>query len=180
METINASAAPPSRPAKAVMRDEIETAIFSERYLLARPTAQAAIRQDTAPVLLIDEIDRADEEFEAFLLELLSDFQVSIPELGTIVARAVPRVVLDLHRHIANCPTRLRRRRRCLDPITWTTRRARARDAHHPHPRARHRRLAGIAGGQDGRGFASRGTSRKASRGSPKRWIGRAHCSASR
>jgi MoxR-like ATPase len=73
--------------------DETETAIFSERYLLARPLL-AAIRQDTAPVLLIDEIDRADEAFEAFLLELLSDFQVSIPELGTIVARAVPRVVL--------------------------------------------------------------------------------------
>jgi MoxR-like ATPase len=73
--------------------DETETAIFSERYLLARPLL-AAIRQDVAPVLLIDEIDRADEAFEAFLLELLSDFQVSIPELGTIVARAVPRVVL--------------------------------------------------------------------------------------
>ena len=73
--------------------DEIEVAIFSERYLLARPLL-TAIRQDTAPVLLIDEIDRADQEFEAFLLELLSDFQVSIPELGTIVARAVPRVVL--------------------------------------------------------------------------------------
>jgi MoxR-like ATPase len=73
--------------------NEIETAIFSERYLLARPLL-AAIRQDTAPVLLIDEIDRADEEFEAFLLELLADFQVSIPELGTIVARTVPWVVL--------------------------------------------------------------------------------------
>jgi MoxR-like ATPase len=73
--------------------DAIETAIFSERYLLARPLL-TAIRQDTAPVLLIDEIDRADAEFEAFRLELLSDFQVSIPELGTIVARAVPRVVL--------------------------------------------------------------------------------------
>jgi MoxR-like ATPase len=73
--------------------DETEAAIFSERYLLARPLL-AAIRQDTAPVLLIDEIDRADSEFEAFLLELLSDFQVSIPELGTIVARAIPRVVL--------------------------------------------------------------------------------------
>lgn len=73
--------------------DETEAAIFSERYLLARPLL-AAIRQDTAPVLLIDEIDRADSEFEAFLLELLSDFQVSIPELGTIAARTIPRVVL--------------------------------------------------------------------------------------
>ena len=73
--------------------EDIEAAIFSERFLLARPLL-AAIRQDTPPVLLIDEIDRADEEFEAFLLELLSDFQVSIPELGTIAARSIPRVVL--------------------------------------------------------------------------------------
>ncbi len=73
--------------------EDIEAAIFSERFLLARPLL-AAIRQDTPPVLLIDEIDRADEEFEAFLLELLSDFQVSIPELGTITARSIPRVVL--------------------------------------------------------------------------------------
>ena len=90
--------------------DEIEVAIFSERYLLARPLL-AAIRQDTAPVLLIDEIDRADQEFEAFLLELLSDFQVSIPELGTIVARAVPRVVLTSNgtRELSDAL-----RRRCL------------------------------------------------------------------
>src|SRR6476659_1860828 len=65
--------------------DRIEEHIFSERYLLERPLL-AAIRRETPPVLLIDEIDRADEEFEAFLLELLSDFQVSIPELGTVVA----------------------------------------------------------------------------------------------
>jgi len=90
--------------------DEIEAAIFSERYLLARPLL-AAIRQATAPVLLIDEIDRADAEFEAFLLELLSDFQVSIPELGTIVARAVPRVVLTSNgtRELSDAL-----RRRCL------------------------------------------------------------------
>src|ERR1700676_3159340 len=59
--------------------DAIEEHIFSERYLLERPLL-AAIRRDKPPVLLIDEVDRADEEFEAFLLELLSDFQVSIPE----------------------------------------------------------------------------------------------------
>jgi MoxR-like ATPase len=90
--------------------DAIETAIFSERYLLARPLL-AAIRQDTSPVLLIDEIDRADQEFEAFLLELLSDFQVSIPELGTIVARTVPRVVLTSNgtRELSDAL-----RRRCL------------------------------------------------------------------
>src|SRR6202011_465274 len=63
--------------------DGIEDQIFSEKYLLERPLL-ASIRRDTPPVLLIDEIDRADDEFEAFLLELLSDFQVSIPELGTI------------------------------------------------------------------------------------------------
>jgi MoxR-like ATPase len=90
--------------------DEVEAAIFSERYLLARPLL-AAIRQDIAPVLLIDEIDRADGEFEAFLLELLSDFQVSIPEFGTIVARAIPRVVLTSNgtRELSDAL-----RRRCL------------------------------------------------------------------
>src|ERR1700722_14611334 len=70
--------------------DDIEEHIFSEKYLLERPLL-AAIRRDKPPVLLIDEVDRADEEFEAFLLELLSDFQVSIPELGTIKAIAIPR-----------------------------------------------------------------------------------------
>src|SRR5262249_36962010 len=63
--------------------DSIEDQIFSEKYLLERPLL-AAIRREAPPVLLIDEIDRADDEFEAFLLELLSDFQVSIPELGTV------------------------------------------------------------------------------------------------
>ena len=72
---------------------DVEDHIFSEKYLLERPLL-AAIRRATPPVLLIDEIDRADEEFEAFLLELLSDFQVSIPELGTITAISIPHVVL--------------------------------------------------------------------------------------
>src|ERR1700743_1839992 len=71
----------------------IEDQIFSEKYLLQRPLL-AAIRRHKAPVLLIDEVDRADDEFEAFLLELLSDFQVSIPELGTIKAVTIPHVVL--------------------------------------------------------------------------------------
>ena len=62
---------------------EIEAQIFSEDYLLERPLL-SAIRRKTSPVLLVDEVDRADEEFEAFLLELLSDFQVTIPEFGTI------------------------------------------------------------------------------------------------
>ena len=76
-----------------ISADEIEHHIFSEDYLLRRPLLEA-ISQATPPVLLIDEIDRADEEFEAFLLEILSDFQVTIPELGTIRARSVPYVVL--------------------------------------------------------------------------------------
>jgi len=88
----------------------IEEHIFSERYLLERPLL-SAIRRQTSAVLLIDEIDRADQEFEAFLLELLSDFQVSIPELGTIRAVTIPRVVLTSNgtRELSDAL-----RRRCL------------------------------------------------------------------
>jgi len=71
----------------------VEDRIFSREFLLERPLL-AAISQDTPPVLLIDEIDRADEEFEAYLLEILSDFQISIPELGTIKAVSRPIVIL--------------------------------------------------------------------------------------
>ena len=67
--------------------------LFAEKYLLKRPLLEA-LTQTVPPVLLIDEIDRADSAFEAFLLELLSDYQVSIPELGTITATAIPLVVL--------------------------------------------------------------------------------------
>lgn len=70
-----------------------EDVFFSERFLLARPLLRA-IRSDAPAVLLIDEIDRTDPEFEAFLLEVLSDFQVSIPELGTLQARHLPGVLL--------------------------------------------------------------------------------------
>ena len=70
-----------------------EQTIFSKRFLLERPLL-AAITQPQSPVLLIDEIDRADEEFEAYFLELLSDFQVSIPELGTVEATSKPYVVI--------------------------------------------------------------------------------------
>jgi MoxR-like ATPase len=89
---------------------QLEQDIFSERFLLERPLL-AAIRRPDRPVLLIDEIDRADEEFEAFLLELLSDFQVSIPELGTIRAASIPRVVLTSNgtRELSDAL-----RRRCL------------------------------------------------------------------
>ena len=73
--------------------------IFSEEFLIRRPLLQAIeSRADQAPVLLIDEVDRADEEFEAFLLELLSDFAVTIPEIGTIRAEHRPRVILTSNR----------------------------------------------------------------------------------
>src|SRR5208282_2311682 len=90
--------------------DSIEEHIFSEKYLLERPLL-AAIRRAKPPVLLVDEVDRADEEFEAFLLELLSDYQVSIPELGTIAAVTIPRVVLTSNntRELSDAL-----RRRCL------------------------------------------------------------------
>ena len=88
----------------------VEERIFSEDYLLERPLL-AAIRQDTAPVLLIDEIDRADEEFEAYLLEVLADFQITIPELGTITATTRPIVILTANgtRDLSDAL-----RRRCL------------------------------------------------------------------
>ncbi len=71
----------------------VEQRLFSEEFLLKRPLLEA-IGQETPPVLLIDEIDRADEEFEAYLLEVLSDFQITIPELGTIKATTRPIVIL--------------------------------------------------------------------------------------
>jgi MoxR-like ATPase len=90
--------------------DSIEEEVFSEKFLLERPLL-AAIRRAQPSVLLIDEIDRADDEFEAFLLELLSDFQVSIPELGTIRAVTIPHVVLTSNgtRELSDAL-----RRRCL------------------------------------------------------------------
>ena len=72
---------------------DIEAHVFSEPYLLRRPLLEA-ISQDQAPVLLIDEVDRADEEFEAYLLEILADFQITVPELGTIPAKSIPHVIL--------------------------------------------------------------------------------------
>ena len=78
--------------------DDLEDLIFGRRYLLERPLLRAITMPDRAPVLLIDEIDRADEGFEAFLLEVLSDFQVTIPELGTIRATHRPFVVLTSNR----------------------------------------------------------------------------------
>jgi MoxR-like ATPase len=74
-----------------------EGQLFSRRYLLRRPLLEA-LEHDGPVVLLIDEIDRADDAFEAFLLELLSDFQVTVPELGTITARGRPLVILTSNR----------------------------------------------------------------------------------
>ena len=77
----------------AAMRD-----IFSEEFLIRRPLLRALEPRAEPPVLLIDEVDRADEEFEAFLLELLSDFAVTIPEIGTLRAERAPRVILTSNR----------------------------------------------------------------------------------
>ena len=78
-------------------KDALTKSLFSDEYLLERPLLQS-IRSEKPVVLLIDEIDKADEEFEAFLLELLSDMQVSIPEVGTIKAKSIPFVVLTSNR----------------------------------------------------------------------------------
>ena len=82
----------------ALSSSEKESHIFGDEFLLKRPLLQAITESDKAPVLLIDEIDRADEEFEAFLLELLSAYQISIPEMGTIKANHIPIVVLTSNR----------------------------------------------------------------------------------
>src|ERR671910_148157 len=82
-----------------VDRDTLESDLFSERYLVKRPLLQALEPNATgAPVLLIDELDRTDEAFEAFLLEVLSDYQVTIPELGTVRAEQPPLVIITSNR----------------------------------------------------------------------------------
>ncbi|MCR9136532.1 MAG: MoxR family ATPase [Alphaproteobacteria bacterium] len=99
-----------AREHDAVSAESIEKHIFSEDFLLKRPLLEA-ISQEQSPVLLIDEIDRADEEFEAYLLEILSEFQISIPELGTVHATAKPQVILTSNgtRELSDAL-----RRRCL------------------------------------------------------------------
>lgn len=82
-----------STETKTKSKKKFEEIVFSKDFLLERPLL-AAISQEISPVLLIDEIDRADQEFEAYLLEILADFQVTIPELGTIVAKSKPYVIL--------------------------------------------------------------------------------------
>jgi len=99
-----------AREGRGESAEQVEKHIFSEEFLLERPLL-AAIREASPAVLLIDEIDRADEEFEAFLLEVLSDYQISIPELGTVAARSIPLVVLTSNgtRELSDAL-----RRRCL------------------------------------------------------------------
>lgn len=77
--------------------NSLESQLFSDKFLLKRPLLQA-ISQEKAPVLLIDEMDRADEEFESFLLEILSDWQITIPEIGTIQAKSIPHVIITGNR----------------------------------------------------------------------------------
>ncbi|QDX80214.1 ATPase [Denitratisoma sp. DHT3] len=85
--------------ARGIERESIGRNLFSEEFLLQRPLLKALQSEGPRPpVLLIDEIDRADEEFEAFLLEVLSDFQITIPEIGTLRARHVPFVILTSNR----------------------------------------------------------------------------------
>ncbi len=74
--------------------EEKENHVFGSGFLLKRPLLQSILYEERSPVLLVDEIDRADEAFEAFLLELLAEFQITIPELGTIRAKQVPHVIL--------------------------------------------------------------------------------------
>lgn len=88
-----------SEAAGATDRKSIEEGVFSERFLIKRPLLQALEGRDgKAPILLIDELDRTDEAFEAFLLEILSDFQVTIPELGTVKAQEPPIVIITTNR----------------------------------------------------------------------------------
>jgi MoxR-like ATPase len=77
--------------------EEKENTIFGQNFLLKRPLLEA-ITHDKAPVLLIDELDRADEEFESFLLEILSDWQITVPEIGTIAATHIPSVIITSNR----------------------------------------------------------------------------------
>jgi len=85
--------------AGAVDRSQMEKNVFSEKYLIRRPVMEALTgKKGAAPVFLIDELDRTDEAFEAFLLEILSDFQVTVPELGTIKAEEPPIVIITTNR----------------------------------------------------------------------------------
>src|SRR3546814_14357444 len=96
--------------AQAASRTNLEEEIFSERFLIKRPLLQALEPgPGGAPVLLIDELDRTDEPFEAYLLEVLSDYQITIPEIGTIHAEEPPLVIITSNR-TREIPHSLKRR----------------------------------------------------------------------
>ena len=97
-QLLHLRAAEASGEATNKQTNELESELYNERFLIKRALLRAIEQRDTPPVLLIDEIDRADDEFEAYLLEILSDFQVTIPELGTFKATTPPIVILTSNR----------------------------------------------------------------------------------
>ena len=134
VELPEAAAAHSGRSRQGLGWEEVTQHVFSREYLLERPLLRA-ITTPRRAVLLIDEIDKADEEFEAFLLELLSDFQVTIPELGTIRAQHRPVVVLTSNR--ARELSEALKRRCLLSLARLPRRREGARDHRPQGPRAR-------------------------------------------
>ena len=97
-QLLHLRAAEASGEATSKKTNELESELYNERFLIKRALLRAIDQRDTPPVLLIDEIDRADDEFEAYLLEILSDFQVTVPELGTFKAATPPIVILTSNR----------------------------------------------------------------------------------
>ena len=97
-QLLHLRAAEASGEATTKKANELESELYSERFLIKRALLRAIDQRDTPAVLLIDEIDRADDEFEAYLLEILSDFQVTVPELGTFKATTPPIVILTSNR----------------------------------------------------------------------------------
>ncbi len=97
-QLLHLRAAEASGEARGIGADALENQLYQERFLLRRAVLRALEPRDIAPILLIDEIDRADDEFEAYLLEVLSDYQVTIPELGTFTAPKPPIVILTSNR----------------------------------------------------------------------------------
>ena len=140
----SAAAGPDGAPAGDAVMDDI----FGEEFLLTRPLL-AAIASDDPVVLLIDEIDKTDQEFEAMLLEVLSDFQISIPELGVVEAQSIPLVLLTSNnsRELTEAL-----KRRCLYLwLDYPIDRARGRDRPAPRPRSRRgARPAARRGGRHG------------------------------
>ena len=97
-QLLHLRAAEASGEATSKKTNELESELYNERFLIKRALLRAIDQRDVPPVLLIDEIDRADDEFEAYLLEILSDFQVTVPELGTFKAATPPIVILTSNR----------------------------------------------------------------------------------